>query len=451
MLFPTLKTIASTDIISVDIHQTVHNALSEMHRRNHRMVLVKNREIFYIFTTNDLVHLKLKNTSFDTPLSDLTLGIIPTFPEHENILAVLRATHGKTHEYIGLTNDNGELCGLVTNSDIIGSVDPQIMMDTMTIGSLFNDKYCYGTAHPTDNVYNAIHKMDQLKVDSIVVFDSANYPIGIITAKDILKIMNTPHSESLTVNDFMSSPIDTLPCTTTVGDAVAFSQDKHYKRIIVTKENGQILGIITQKELIAQTYLRWSKLVKEHFMELEEISTLLKERNRQLANLAAHDQLTGLLNRHFFIELFEKELSYARRYNGSLSLILLDIDHFKHINDTFGHNIGDDVLRLVSQLCKNNLRTSDIFARWGGEEFVILLPNTPYTNAFDTAEKLRALIETTSFPIAEHVTCCFGVAEIFDSESLNEIIERADKALYQAKNDGRNCTRGYVSLNPLSS
>jgi diguanylate cyclase (GGDEF)-like protein len=161
------------------------------------------------------------------------------------------------------------------------------------------------------------------------------------------------------------------------------------------------------------------------------------EKTQQLAYL---DGLTGIFNRRFFELRISEELERAHRYNSSLSVIMLDIDHFKKLNDEFGHLLGDEVLRQASHIFFQHLRKGDVVCRYGGEEFALLLPQTNGENALEVAEKLRRAVEAWHFPgVPRKVTVSAGVA---DSPAFgkvrDEIVSAADAALYQAKLAGRN-------------
>lgn len=167
------------------------------------------------------------------------------------------------------------------------------------------------------------------------------------------------------------------------------------------------------------------------------IAVLLDEQKR----LATIDSLTSLKNRRSFVEQARIEISRCQRYSLPLSLILLDVDHFKTINDTRGHAAGDQVLSSLGSLLARQLRTCDVAARWGGEEFVILLPNTDGAGALVLAERLRAAIEGLSIShesAAVAVTASLGAAEYHTGESLESLVDRADRAMYAAKVGGRN-------------
>lgn len=162
------------------------------------------------------------------------------------------------------------------------------------------------------------------------------------------------------------------------------------------------------------------------------------EMQRELEKLASTDKLTGTYNRYFFDTVLNKELERVNRYRMALTLIMLDIDHFKEINDNHGHTVGDAVLTKIATIVGNELRKSDIFARWGGEEFMILCPETGLDSGLVLAEKLRQIISATTFDTAGNVTSSFGVTSYQHSESVDMFIKRVDELLYRAKISGRN-------------
>jgi len=165
---------------------------------------------------------------------------------------------------------------------------------------------------------------------------------------------------------------------------------------------------------------------------------------RRVAELEARvssDALTGLWNRAHFDQIVEKELDRSRRHKQPLSLILLDVDRFKDINDRFGHQTGDTVLRELAIVISMGMRSSDAVFRWGGEEFAVLAMSSGYRGAGRLAEALRAMIASHLFPPVGLVSASLGVAEHIDSESAKEWFGRADAMLYAAKRDGRNAVR----------
>lgn len=166
---------------------------------------------------------------------------------------------------------------------------------------------------------------------------------------------------------------------------------------------------------------------------------------QELSNRANMDQLTEVYSRAYFLELLEKERQRAKRYAHPLSVIYLDVDYFKSINDRFGHYIGDLVLRGIGSACKQQLRTMDICGRLGGEEFALALPETPLEDAKRVAERIRGAIAALRVPATDRdsdsiaISASLGVAaDHSEGENLSELLNRADAALYRAKAKGRN-------------
>ncbi len=166
----------------------------------------------------------------------------------------------------------------------------------------------------------------------------------------------------------------------------------------------------------------------------EELGRLMEE----LEKLATFDKITGIYNRSKLEEILSYEIERAKRYNHPLSLIMLDIDHFKEVNDTYGHLVGDDVLRDIATFVSRIIRKTDIFARWGGDEFVILCPSTDLSGACTLGEKIRRETEDHNFNIKKSITVSMGITQLRPEDDAVSFIQRADKLLYKAKNEGRN-------------
>ncbi|MEW6427790.1 MAG: diguanylate cyclase [Thermodesulfobacteriota bacterium] len=175
----------------------------------------------------------------------------------------------------------------------------------------------------------------------------------------------------------------------------------------------------------------------------EEYKRVIEEKNRALKELAIRDGLTGIYNHRHFQDLLEREIALAKRYRKDISCLMMDLDHFKEVNDSHGHQFGDFVLREFVRLIQKELRSTDILARYGGEEFVLVLPNIDLEGARSVAEKIRKIIETNLFSDegqSRWVTVTIGIyhAKPGDSLSGQQLLRYADKALYQAKEMGRN-------------
>ena len=178
-----------------------------------------------------------------------------------------------------------------------------------------------------------------------------------------------------------------------------------------------------------------------HYVSFSKDSTDRLKRELALKDLASRDPLTGLLNRRSGEHLLKQYDDEKRQSKKSLCLIMIDIDNFKKINDTFGHAVGDQILISSSQLLKNKARNTDSFIRWGGEEFLIIVQDSRLKDALEFAERIRKSIEQHTDQVVGCITASFGVAESSLDEGTASLLNRADKALYKAKLDGKNCVK----------
>lgn len=195
-------------------------------------------------------------------------------------------------------------------------------------------------------------------------------------------------------------------------------------------------GIPTWKILVAIGMVFLLLALREYV--INRYKSKLETLNKELEQLSNTDPLTGIANRHFLNSLFQQEIARAQRYFSKFSIIMLDVDYFKTINDQFGHNEGDRVLKNIAHAIASIIRTNDTVGRWGGEEFIVLCPETDLYGTVQLAEAIRRRIEQLDFGIPMNITISLGVAEYHDQQSLENLVKMADEALYEAKNSGRN-------------
>ncbi|MDD4506549.1 MAG: GGDEF domain-containing protein, partial [Sulfurospirillaceae bacterium] len=173
--------------------------------------------------------------------------------------------------------------------------------------------------------------------------------------------------------------------------------------------------------------------------KVQERTVELQDANEKLTHLSRHDTLTQLHNRLASNEYLHQEFLRMKRTHTPFSVAVLDIDHFKKVNDTYGHDVGDVVLIHVAKILKELARTTDFVARFGGEEFLLILPDTLQEGAYKVAEKIRSAIETSNPPTVKNITLSIGIATASEEDKHEDyVVKMADKALYQAKNEGRN-------------
>ena len=444
MKFPLVKDIASTSIILISIKCSVKEALDLMLQENHRNAIVVDGDNFRILTVIDILNLRRDKQTIDTKLINLNLSKIPTINKHKNVLDTIEYLNNAV-EHICVLNEDSTLYGLITHTDIISNIDPDTLMDNYRLSSFLKYGRRMKLVSKETQTFKLLEEMINETNDNVIIVEDLK-PIGVLTTKDIMKIVNNDSDLSLAVEKYMSSPVDTISKNSSIKEALTFLRKKHYKRVIVVENNGNIYGVVSQKELISLSYSRWTHLMKEHQEELNEINTILKNKNKEFETLASTDSLTGLYNRYKFSELYVSSYTAMVQRHNKMSLILLDIDFFKKVNDTFGHNRGDQVLIQISHTLLRTLRNIDIICRWGGEEFIALLPTAPLDIAETIAQKIRKNIELLDIDVVGKVTASFGISEIKEGESMEEAVDRADKSLYLAKESGRNCVKTELDI-----
>jgi len=316
------------------------------------------------------------------------------------------------------------------------------------------------------SLLDAVQEMAELGVGAILVTRGGELT-GIFTERDLLRLFSSRGEEDFRlalekpVSEFMTRE----PVTAQPGDnytSVYLTMKRHGVRHVPILEGRRPVAIASMRDLIHFYQNRLETAFNEARLEIEnlkrlvniaendKVDTLVRE-IQVYRELSLTDYLTGLYNKRYFQARLDEETSRAARYGGELALIFGDIDHFKAVNDRFGHPMGDEVLRQTARLLSgamdelhviSRLRKSDIIARYGGEEFVVILPETGKAGAAVAAEKLRQVIEGHPYRAdgeTLRLTMSFGVAELTSGTKASEtIIRNADWAMYQAKEEGRN-------------
>ena len=206
-----------------------------------------------------------------------------------------------------------------------------------------------------------------------------------------------------------------------------------------------ILSAILSPELNVLLFLRTIiylaisyTLMSMSSFRINKISRIQFYRQTVLEKQSIVDKLTGVFNRARFDEALDEWTGLFHRYRTPFCLIMFDLDNYKRVNDAYGHVVGDDVLRKYANEVRRNIRAGDIFARWGGEEFVILMPYNNLQTAYEQAERLRKRVEQLDLGVAGNITACFGVTEIKSGDTAESIIQRVDKLMYVGKRSGKN-------------
>jgi len=439
MKFPLISEVANTDIDLIDISKSIETAVDVMMQNDHRSVILRDGETFKILNVLDVLRIQRDNLDLSLPLKSLKLKTIPTIRYDRNILDTLEYLSNSV-EQICVLNDENSLYGLLTHTDITTHIDPHTLMDNYRLSDFLKIGRRMKWVSKNTIISDLINDMLNGPLDNAIVVENME-PVGILTTKDLMMLVKQKVDLNVEISKYMSSPVDTIQKDASIKEALEFIQNKGYKRVVVVDDGGKLSGIISQKELISLTYSRWATLMKEYQDELHEINSMLTNKNREFETMASTDTLTGLYNRYKFSELYLSSYRSMSQRHNSMSLLLIDIDNFKNVNDTYGHNAGDKVLVQVAHTLLKTLRNIDIVARWGGEEFIVLLPTANLDNAKKIAEEIRSQVEKLEIDSVERVTISLGVSLVEEGSEMEDIINCADKALYLAKKSGRNCVK----------
>jgi diguanylate cyclase (GGDEF)-like protein len=209
--------------------------------------------------------------------------------------------------------------------------------------------------------------------------------------------------------------------------------------LLLNKED--LIKLVLEYRAKHQDYKIQNNLFKELIKNYSVLSNELRVNVEKVTTLSVTDPLTQIYNRLKFNDELDKRINAYRKNKLPFSIIMFDIDHFKNVNDTYGHDVGDLVLTTLCHIVQDNIREFDVFARWGGEEFMILTPNDNLESSKDLAERLRREIEVHYFEKVKTITCSFGVTEFKNEDTNDTFTKRVDEALYTAKTQGRNIVK----------
>ncbi len=279
--------------------------------------------------------------------------------------------------------------------------------------------------------------------DNIAIFDRIKLGMGMIFLNALIKTTALIILFIIAFKTSLEKPLQDL--TTKISTLKWENKENRYVDVTFLEENelsilqsrfNQLLARISSEEDQRFELINTQKIQLEHDVKIR--TRELEQANIELRKLATTDVLTQLNNRSKIDSEITMKYEIFKRYKRVFSIILIDVDFFKQVNDTHGHLIGDYVLKVIAQILKNNVRSIDVVGRWGGEEFLIICGETNIDGAYNLAEHIRKIIESCQFEYVKHKTASFGIAQIDDTLSIDALIKKADDALYKAKNSGRN-------------
>lgn len=309
---------------------------------------------------------------------------------------------------------------------------------TTTLGDLFRRDYCVKVAGGADEALAILKRLDV----SVIVSDqrmpqktgSELLAEACLINPDAVRILLTGYADLdavvQAVNEgkiffYLTKPWNTMEIETIVAKAVEHN--------LLLRDNRRLV------EELRRTNAELEERVKERTRQLEQRAMELEEANRKISDLVYLDPLTGVANRRSLEATLTREIERVSRLSLPLTVIMADVDHFKAVNDTFGHAMGDKVLQAMGATLPGLLRPYDLIARYGGEEFLIMMPGTTLKNGALAAERFRVAVSEIAIEgLSQQITASFGVATLLPGHPPDCLVERADKAMYLAKQKGRN-------------
>jgi diguanylate cyclase (GGDEF)-like protein len=290
------------------------------------------------------------------------------------------------------------------------------------------------TAKSADNLFDTILRMQKSRYSCILVVED-KMPVGIITERDVVRFYSDAIRkngiEDYPLGDAMTTQLVCVNESTSLYEGLTLAWNKKLRHLPVVDDSGYLVGLVTQTDMLS-SYAKF-------FKKQDELETA----NQKLQLLSYEDALLGIGNRRAMEAGLVFTEASAKRANSSYAIALLDVDYFKKYNDYYGHQAGDDALQQITRAIKSNLRDSDQLYRYGGEEFLLLMPDTDISDAVVGAERIRLAVEAMNEPHTEspygRLTVSIGV----DSKRAGDwedLVRYADLALYKAKGEGRNRT-----------
>lgn len=283
-------------------------------------------------------------------------------------------------------------------------------------------------AFKDEKILSVVERLQKHRIGAMVIIDKETRPIGILTERDIIRGLVAYKDKLLEkdAQDIMSAPVLTIGPEQDIESAATLMSLNRIRRVPVTKDE-KLVGLISYRDIANSLRKSYSDLAKK-------TETLEEKVNR--------DSLTGLYNKGYLNDSLRHHFEISKREGNSMAIMFIDIDHFKKINDTWGHQCGDYILKELSGLMVDRTRAVNIIGRFGGEEFMIISPFGDYKSTPSFAERLRSTVEEHGFFWDGNkipVKISIGVAVWSPSvKSPAELVRQADKALYKAKNSGRN-------------
>lgn len=400
-----------------------------------------------IFTERDALSIIAINKHNDISLSDVMSKNVFTIDSDSYIHDAYVLMEQKNFRHIIVTDKEGHYLGVVTEGDFLRHIGFEEIAQEKTISDIMSESIL--TITPRTSIKQAAQLMSEQKCDYAIIMNEEK-PKNIITERDIT------HFCSLDKNN-LENPVSTIPKhkmhtvnkNIVLKDASQLMQEHGVHQLIVIDNKQHLIGLITRHDILKAMHGVYFDFLIATIDAKTQNETLLKKQKDELEKLANYDLLTNLPNRLLFRKILQKSIANAIRHNYYTACIILDLDRFKDINDSYGHTIGDELLKNISAVLEASVRKGDVVARLGGDEFGVILEHIK--NDEDVSCAVNKILKNVqkSFILSNSaeisIEASAGIVVIpKDSQDVEKIFQYADSALYQAKNDGHGIYRFYT-------
>jgi len=454
MEYMKLSSIDTSYVTPLKPSDTIQHAMNVMKTESISSVVIvdKDQKPIGIFTEHDAIKTISSHRSIDTPLDRLMTKNVFTIIEDTYIHDAYVLMEQKNYRHLIIINIKGVYTGVITEGDFLRHIGFDEISKNKKIEDAMSDSIL--TIDSNASLMHTALMMAEKKSDYAIIIKD-NIPIGIINERDITHYcaeniyIEENNSEKTSISILDNKKMYLINKNTSLFDATNTMKEHGIHQLIVIDQDEKLIGLVTRHDILKAIHGSYFDYLLETIKIKNENEKNLLKHKKELEKLANYDQLTDLPNRLFFQAYLKRSIAKAVRYKRTLGVIILDLDRFKDVNDSYGHTMGDELLKIISERLQSRVRDSDLVARIGGDEFAIVLEEL--SSEEDIAKVITEVLNTISdvciLPngVEVHMEASAGIVIApKDAKSVEQVIQYADSALYQAKADGNGLYRFYT-------
>ena len=444
-----LSSIAHTTVTPLKASNSVKDAFKAMKENSISSVIItdSSQRPVGIFTEHDAIKIVAQKQQNNSYLSDVMSKNIFYLKEDSYIHDAYMIMEQKGYRHIIVVDENERYVGVVSEGDFLRHMGFEEMSKVKNIEDEMSETIL--TIDSNTSLTEVAFKMSKLKCDYAIILDGTE-PIGIINERDITHgCLNDDLMHENLLSILTNDNMKLVNKGTSLQVASKMMKEHGVHQLVVINDDKSLIGLITRHDILKAIHGSYFDYLLQTIESKSANEVALLKHKEELEKLANYDQLTHLPNRLFFKTYLKKSVAKAVRNKRTLAVLMLDLDRFKDINDSYGHTMGDEILKIVSQRLLDRVREGDLVARLGGDEFAIILEDLTYED--DVTKVAKSILQTISKTcilsngVEVHIESSVGIIIApKDAQDVEKILQYADSALYQAKNDGRGILSFYT-------